>query len=358
MERRPATPPIWVFVAAAALLYFALRIHDILIPFVLSFAFAYLLNPVVKYFEVRGLRRDHLVAGLYLIVAAVITAAANTLLPAITKEMALLQGKAPVYFARVGDMIADYQVELAQRLPFGQAVVEAWSLKLYDPIVKQLPKLPTYVLGLFPLFSLVFLVPFITFFLLLDSGKLLQRVIQWCPSRYVEQALHLVSEIDTSLGNYIRGLMIIVLTIGAASYIGLTVLGVDYALAVATLAGISSFIPYLGAILGAAVGALVAFFQFHNLTVPFQVVVLFFAIRLADEAFVQPLVSKHSIHIHPLIFLLALMVGGKLFGFVGLLFAVPAACILKSLLIVAWDWYLSEAQMSLDSAEGSDVPYV
>jgi len=358
VARRPPIPPAWILLLGAALLYACYRVHEILIPFLLSFAFAYLLNPVLKDMEVRGFRRDILVIGIYLLIAAVLTVAASTLIPAITRELALLSGKAPVYITKTQALASQMQHDLAQRLPFGQEAAENWSLKLYEPVFKQLPKIPKYVLGLFPLFSLLFLVPFITFFILLDSKNLLQHAIQVVPSRYVEQVLHIISEVDTALGNYIRGVMIIVITIGVTSYIGLMTLRVDYALAVATLAGISSFIPYLGAVLGAAVGALVAFFQYHNITVPLQVILLFTAIRMADEAFVQPLVSRHSVHLHPLVFLFALMTGGKVFGFVGLLFAVPAACIIKSLIVVAWDWYVTEAQMKVQTVSGSSIPYI
>lgn len=356
--RRSAAPPLWIFILLAGILYGLFVVHDVLIPFVLSFGLAYVLNPVINYFEVRGFRRDLIVTTVYLVLAVAVTISASSILPAIARELALLQGKAPGYFAKIQQMGAEAQVRLAQELPFGQSIVESWSLKLYDPVMKQLPKVPQYVLGLLPLFSLLFLVPFITFFLLLDSKHLLQNAIQICPSRYVEQALHLLSEIDTSLGNYIRGLLIIAGVIATASYIGLLFLNVDYALGVATLAAISSLIPYLGALIGAVVGALVAFFQYQNFTMPAYVVGLFLGIRLADEAFIAPAVSKHSIHLHPLVFLLSLMVGGKVFGFIGLLFAVPTACIIKSLIIVAWDWYASETMIDPSDFNGTHVPYV
>ncbi len=339
-------------------MYGLFSIHDVLIPFALSFALAYVLNPLINYFEVRGFRRDLIVTSVYIVLAIGVTIGASSVLPAMAGELAMLQGKAPGYFTKIQQMASHAQHQVAQELPFGQSIVEGWSLKIYDPVMKQLPKIPQYVLGLFPLFSLLFLVPFITFFLLMDSKRLMQNAIQVCPSRYVEQALHLLSEIDTSLGNYIRGLLIISGVIGFTSYIGLLFLEVDYALGVATLAGLSSFIPYLGAIIGAVVGALVAFFQYHNFIMPAYVVLLFFGIRIADEAFVQPAVSKHSIHLHPLIFLLSLMIGGKLFGFIGLLFAVPAACIVKSLFIVAWHWYASESMIDSSDLDGVHLPYI
>ena len=357
--RRPPAPPWWTFLVAAGTAYFLYHVHEVLVPFFLSFALAYLLNPVVHYYEVRGLRREHVVLAIYMLVGSVATLTANWVLPAITTELALLEGKVPGYISRAKDLLTAMQVAVAHRLPFGSHLVESWNLKLYDPLMEQLPKIPAYVLGLVPLFSLLFLVPFITFFLLLDSDKFLQHSIQVLPSRYVEQALHLLSELDTALGNYIRGVLIIAGAIGLASFLGLWALDVNYPLAIATLAGLSSLIPYLGAAMGAVVGALVAFFQFQNLAMPLKVVMLFIGIRFADEIFLQPTVAKHSVHLHPLIFLFSLMIGGELFGFVGLLFAVPAACLIKALVMVAWDWYVSEAQMAPPPpVEGSNLPYV
>lgn len=359
MARATPRPPWWSFFLLAAVAGALYHIHDALIPFVLSFALAYLLDPVVHYFEVRGLRREQLILAIYLIVAAVITLTANWVLPAATRELALLEGKVPGYISRAKDVMGAIQHATASRLPFGASIVESWNMKLYDPLMDQLTQIPAYVLGLVPLFSLLFLVPFITFFLLLDSPKLLQQAIQILPSRYVEQALHLLSEVDTALGNYIRGILIIAGAIGAVSWIGLTALGINYPVAIATLAGLSSLIPYLGAAMGLVVGGLVAFFQFQNIIMPLKVAGLFIGIRLADEILVQPIVAKHSVHLHPLLFLFSLMVGGKLFGFVGLLFAVPAACVIKALLMVAWGWYVSEAQEAPPpSIPGSEVPYL
>ncbi|HVE13464.1 MAG TPA: AI-2E family transporter [Elusimicrobiota bacterium] len=355
-RRAPQPPSASALLLLAAFVYLVYQVHEVLVPFALSFALAYLVNPVLNHFQARGLKRDHLVLAIYLVIAVTITATANWILPALTNEFSLLQNKIPAYFKQAQEIMHSFQLQAARHLPFGQSIVESWSLKLYDPLVEQLPKLPSYILGLFPLFSLLFLVPFISFYLMADTDNILQDAIQFCPSRQVEQALHIISEVDTSLGNYVRGILIIVLALGATSYIGLKALGVDYALAVATLAGISSLIPYLGAVLGAVVGALVAFFQFDNWSAPLRVVLLFALIRLADEALLQPLVSKHAVRLHPLLYLLSLMVGGKLFGFVGLIFAVPAACVIKALLRVAWDWYVSESRGPMSSVDAT-VPY-
>lgn len=356
-EPRRISPP-WGFLAAlAACGWAAYHIRDVLAPFALGLAAAYLFTPLINFLAARGWRRDLAVSALYTVLGLAVAAAANSAIPTVSQELARLEQMAPVLFERAQEILLNLRRSLAALLPFGKSLVEAWTLKMYDPVIGQLPKLPGYILGLLPFLSLLFLVPFITFFLLMDSGRLLRHAVQLCPSRYVEQALHLISEIETSLGNYIRGLLVIVVAIGVASYAGLKAIGVDYAMAIAALSGVSSVIPYLGAILGSVIGALVAFLQHRDMTQPLQVLLLFGCIRLADEAFVQPLVSKHSIRLHPLIFLLAILAGGKVFGFIGLLFAVPAACVIKALARVAWDWYASTAQLP-SPVSGAAVPYV
>lgn len=358
-RRRTGSLAVPGMLVAAALLAFLYHIHDVLIPFLLSFVVAYLANPAIHHFEARGLKRSHIVASFYLLIAGAVTLSASILVPAMTTELALLQGRAPQYFTRIQEIISALQADFAHRLPFGQSLVEKMNLHMYNPIMEQLPKIPTYILSLFPLLSLLFLVPFISFFILTDADALLQQGIQACPSRYVEQVLHILAEVDTSLGNYLRGIFIVAVAIGVASYIGLQVMGVDYALGVATLSGISSFVPYLGAVMGAVVGGLVAFFQFHTAWAPVKVILLFFGIRLADEALLQPIIARHSVHLHPLVFLGSLMVGGKVFGFIGLVFGVPAACVLKALLGVAWDWYATESQTAPKlTLNGVEVPYI
>ncbi len=355
-ERR--FPWLSVLVLGGALLWAVFRVGHALVPFLLSFALAYVVNPLINYFETRGLRRDLIVMGFYSAIAVVITVTANSLLPVVTAELSKLQEQAPLYFKNTQALFADLQRYVAHKLPYGRQAVEHMSMKMYAPVVDGLQRVPSYVLGIFPLLSLLFLVPFITFFLLLDGTKSIEAAIQAAPSRYVEQSLHLLSEVDNSLGNYLRGIIIVALAITAASFVGLTAMGVNYALAISVLSGVSSFVPYLGAIMGALVGGAVAFFQFHSLAAGFKVVVLFFGIRLADEAFLQPIIAKHSVHLHPLVFLLSLLIGGELFGFLGLVFAVPAACVLKALIKVAWAWYSSEEGLHPPVAfDSAVVPY-
>ena len=178
------------------------------------------------------------------------------------------------------------------------------------------------------------------------------------PSRYVEQAIHLTGEIDTALGNYLRGIIIVAFAIGLASFLGLFALGVDNAFAIAVLSGVTSFVPYLGVVLGLLVGGGMAWYQFGTVAAFLKVCALFLGIRFADELFLQPVIASTALHLHPMVNLLALIVGGEVFGFLGLVFAIPAACILKALIQVAWSWYASESGFELPAGTSCEaVPY-
>ncbi len=357
-SRRPF-PILSILAILAALLYASYRLNHAIVPFLLSLGLAYVLNPAINFFETRGIRRELVVFACYTIIVAFVTLLANSLLPTVTQELALLQEQAPVYLNHTKQLLLGAQVTIANSLPFGTESVQDFSIKMYAPVLDKLQELPRYVLGLFPLLSLIFLVPFITFFLLLDSGKVVEKFIQTCPSRYVEQALHLISELDTSIGNYLRGTLLVAGAVGGASFLGLSLLGVHYALGLALLSGISSLVPTLGIVIAAFIAFFIASFQFGSVWTGVQVLVLYALIESANRIALQTIMSKHSIQLHPLMFLLALMVGSELFGFTGVLFAVPVACITKALLQVAWSWYTTESRLHVPTSfEAAATPYL
>ncbi|MCX5794686.1 MAG: AI-2E family transporter [Elusimicrobia bacterium] len=358
MSERRSTPLLPAVLVCASGLYCAYIVRQALLPFVLSFAVAYVINPLIDAAETRGLRRFHIVLAFYLLGAFLLYLLAQILIPVVIAETSRLQVDAPAFLAKVQKYAAGLQSHAAKRLPHSGLPVGQLAGQAYASVMGQLQLAPSYILSLFPLLSLFFLVPFITFFLLLDGPLIISALIQAAPSRYVEQALHLLSAIDASLGHYLRGILIVASAIGAASYLGLLALGIDAALSIAILAGVSSFVPYLGAVVGALVGGIAGAVQFGTFEACLKVVALFAGIRLADEALLQPFIARYSVHLHPLIYLLSMMIGGELFGFLGLVFAVPAACIIKALLQVVWEWYASEARLRGHDARACvAVPY-
>lgn len=355
---RRTAPSLTALVLVAAALYAFYRVHEALTPFVLAAAFAYVLNPVITYFEARGLRRSHLVIAGYLcaiLLGALAYAGVKALIVGEAEELGV---NAPTYFAQIKKVAVAQETKLTHGLPLPPKVAEKILDTGVSGVMERLQSLPSDVFLLVPLLAHVVLVPFIGFFFLLDGPGGFENMIQAMPSRYVEQTIHLMGEIDTALGNYLRGIIIVAFAIGLASFIGLFLLGVDNAFAISVISGISSFVPYMGVVIGVLIGGGMAFYQFGTFAAFGKVVLLFLGIRLADEILLQPVIARHSVHLHPMVFLLALILGAEMFGFLGLVFAIPAACILKALIQVGWSWYASESGLAAPFAASCEaVPY-
>lgn len=357
-DERRALPSLSAIVLTGACLYGAYRLRAALTPFVLAAAFAYVLNPAVVYFEAKGLRRTHLVVAGYLAALLLGFAAYAGVKAVIQDQSQTLVNNAPVYYAQLQKFATVEQARLTRRLPLPPKIAEHALDSAVGTVLERVKELPSEILGLLPLLAHALLVPFIGFFFLLDGPDGFDHLIQAAPSRHVEQAIHLMGEIDTSLGNYLRGILIVAAAITLVSYLGLLILGVDNAFAIAVISGVSSFVPYMGNVVGTVIGGGMAWYQFGTLWSGVKVALLFLGIRVADEIFLEPIIARHSVHLHPMVFLLALIIGAEMFGFLGLVFAIPAACILKALAKVGWDYYVSEKGLVLPFATGSEaVPY-
>jgi putative permease len=153
------------------------------------------------------------------------------------------------------------------------------------------------------------------------------------PNRYFEFSLNVLQKMDSQLGNYLRGQFLVALMIGTLSTITLWLLGVDFFLMIGPIAGLMNMIPYVGPIAGgllAIIASVITSGQFD--TIP-GIVIAFTAIQIFDNSLLQPLILARNVELHPMLILLAILIGGKLFGIVGLLLAVPFAAILKVIIV-------------------------
>ena len=210
-----------------------------------------------------------------------------------------------------------------------------------------------------PFFEYLLLVPFLTYLFLSDGAHFRELLIQWVPARHVEMVINLLVEMDTSLGNYLRGMCLQALFMGLLAGIGYRMMGLHYAVQIGLWVAVTSAVPFIGPVSAAAAGILVALFQWGTVAGLVKVLVVYLVIRFADDWFFHPMIMRRAVHLHPLITVFALMAGAHVAGFWGLLFAVPVVCILKVTLEVLWQWYWSEAgQPSRLHIEASRVPFV
>lgn len=312
-----------------ALVYFVVVARSAVFPFILSAALAYILSPIIKYFEVRGIKRTYAVAGLYLGIGALLFVVVYLLFHFLSFELESLQQSWPEYTGRMQQFILNLNVKLVKSYPF------LASLKVEENLQRFLEAAPQFILGLLPALTLLFVVPFITFFMLIGGSGIIDYLINHLPSRHAELILHIASRIDGSLGNYLRGIVTEAFIIFLIAFTGLIYINLDYAAVIAILIGVSSLVPYMGAILGAVVSSIVAYLQFGTVLPILKILIFFAGIRFFDDWFLQPYIMKKAVKLNPAIILLALMAGWELGGIWGVIFSIPVTCIIKEIVHIA-----------------------
>ena len=318
----------------------------VLTPFLLALLAAYLINPLIAMFEHRGIRRKAVVILFYLIIGSALTGTAARVLPSISQEIQELQADWPQRAASLRTVALNLGRRITNKLPGGKELLSYAEHQAQNLGSQAAPLLSNLIGNLFSLISLLFLAPLITFFFLIEGPALTQKALAACPGRHVEKVLNFLCSISESLGNYLRALIIDAAIIATMAAIGLYLLGVNYSLILGLAAGVGGMIPYLGPLLVGAIASGLAVVQFQALGPGLNVIILFAALRFADDWIIQPYIMSRAANLHPAVLLLALMTGGHFFGLLGLILAAPTACVLRVVITTLWDWYLAEAGLT------------
>lgn len=321
---------------AAAIVYFIVLAKAAVFPFILAAALAYVLSPIIKYFEVRGIKRSYAVIGLYVGAGALLFTVVYLLFHFLSFDLESLQQSWPAYADRLQKFVINLNAKIVANYP------ALASLNLEGKLNHLLEAAPQFILSLLPALSLLFVVPFITFFMLLGGSGIIDYLVDNLPARHAEIIYHIASRIDSSLGNYLRGILTEAFIIFLIAFTGLLVMGLNYASVIAILIGISSLVPYLGAIVGVVVSSIVAYLQFGSIVPIIKIVVFFTGIRFFDDWFLQPYIMKKAVELNPAIILLALMAGLEIGGIWGVLFSIPVTCVIKEILHIALELQATE----------------
>jgi predicted PurR-regulated permease PerM len=170
--------------------------------------------------------------------------------------------------------------------------------------------------------------------MLLSGCKYLKSLVALLPSNYVEMILSIAYQIDAIFGRYIRGQIIEAFFVGSMSALSLGLLGVNFALLIGIIAGIANLIPYLGPIVGLALAVAVGAVQYQTFAIVIKIVIVYAIIKFLDDNFIQPLIVGHNVNLGPVSMVFVMLAGGHVFGFLGVVFAVPVAAIFKSVFVM------------------------
>ena len=343
----------WVAVLAAFLVA-VYALSDIMLPFVAGMAVAYFLDPVVDRVEAWGTSRTlatSLVTGSFFILVAV---ALVLLLPLLQDQVIKFADGLPKYARTLAGMVEPVKAALAPliervqshlppedvaRLRGAAGTYLAQGVQWTVALGRELFSRGAAILGLI---SLLVITPVVAFYLLRDWDRIVATVDGWLPRAHAETVREQIRQIDRTLSGFVRGQSTVCLLLGAFYGIGLTVVGLDFGLILGLATGIVSFVPIFGMLLGVVTGLAMALVQFELDPVRVGLVLAVFAIgQVIEGQFLTPRIVGRKIGLHPVWVVFALLAGGALYGFVGLLLAVPAAAVIGVLVRFALSRYLS-----------------
>ncbi|MCH7899088.1 MAG: AI-2E family transporter, partial [Proteobacteria bacterium] len=211
----------------------------------------------------------------------------------------------------------------------------SWGATLLSSVTTTGSMLAAAVLSLF-------LIPILTFYLLRDWDSIISHLAALLPSSQRETIVELARQTDDVLGAFLRGQLMVMFALAVIYSVGLTLVGLEFAIAIGVVAGLVSFVPYLGFVFGIGIASLTVVLQPNPLLHLIGVVATFTIAQMFEGSFLTPKLVGDKIGLHPVLIIFAIAAGGQLFGFFGILLALPAAAVLSVLVRFAYDRYLKE----------------
>lgn len=328
---------------------------QVLLPFVAGAGVAYLLDPVADRLERKGASRlaatTIITVGFFVAVLLVLL----LLVPVLQGQVAAFLARLPGYvetmagrLAPLYDAAAEYlsPVEMERlRAAAGDyaGTALAWAGKLLRGALSG-------GLLLVSLLSLLVITPVVTFYLIRDWDRLVTKLDGLLPRPHAEVIRHQFREIDRTLAGFVRGQASVCLILGAFYGIGLTLVGLDLGLVIGLGAGLLSFIPYVGGIAGFVTGVGLALAQTQDWVLPALVAAVFLVGQAVEGNYLTPKLVGDRVGLHPVWVIFALLAGGSLFGFVGVLLAVPVAAVVGVLVRFGLARYLASPLYHGDGA--------
>ena len=322
---------LWLAVGILLALMLVL-LGPILTPFVAAGIIGYILNPGVDTLTARGMPRT--VASLIAIAAVGLLIAAIVLivLPVLGEELPILKQRLPVLLDRIDGSVGVWlrQMGMGGRLDLAgiqEIITEklAASDGLSGAMLNWLRVGGTAVIGWA---ATLLLIPIVLFYVLLDWHTLFARLSENVPRRWIAQVTSIAKEVDSLLAQYLRGQLLVMLLLAAYYSVGLAVAGFDVALPVGLLTGLLVFIPYIGFGVGLLLAIVAAVLQFDTAHGLIAVAIVYGLGQFIESFYLTPRLVGERIGLHPLAVIFALLAFGQLFGFVGVLLALPASAIL------------------------------
>jgi predicted PurR-regulated permease PerM len=317
-------------------------LSPVITPFAISAGLAYLGDPLVDRWEKASIWRWKLgrtlaVSFVFVLMLCLLTIVSLIIVPMLLDQIRLFIHRLPEWIewfsgtalpwlaAKTGFELADFDPsEFSEMLKAYWREISGAAFKLIDIISKGGIAIAT-------LLTNMVLIPVVTFYLLRDWDLLIKAIQDLLPRNLVGEISRLAGEVDDVLGAFVRGQLMVMMALGLIYTIGLSIIGIEFAVLIGMGAGLLSIVPYLGSIVGVLVAEGAAIFQFQDVFHPLMVLLVFGLGQSAEGMYLTPKLVGDRIGLHPVTVIFAVLAGGQLFGFLGILLALPVAAALNVL---------------------------
>lgn len=323
---------LFIFIVFALGFLLLLTVKPILSPFLLAFALAYLLSPVVEGLGKRGVGRRWAIAGVFLGIILILGATLFLILPKLYSELSKLVLVLPQTMQSFDQYIQDFRRDFrATGLPNQVATVLDGHLGQGEVFLAE--RLQAFLQGLPEMLaslSLFILSPVLAIYFLADWERLKKGCFRLVPQRWRLEWQRVLQDINHVVRRFVRGNLIVAVIVGVLSGIGVKLIGMDYALLIGILCGVFDLIPYFGPLIGAVPSVLLGLTKSPGMAL--KVAVVIFIVQQLESNIISPKLMGDSVGLHPLWIVFVLLAGGELAGFWGMLLAVPLAAVIRVIL--------------------------
>ena len=331
--RRPGFPGNTPWLAFAVLLVAGGLVYllgPILTPFLAGALLAYIFDPLVDRLETRGLSRTAGTVVVIVLAGLAVSALLLVALPLFQGQFAELSQRVPAALDLLRTRFLPWlQQTFGIGIDFNLAALKTWlTEKATQNGTAWLPSLQTGALAIVGVLANLLLIPVVMFYLLRDWDVMVARIATLAPRRWLGTVTRIARDMDAVVGEFLRGQLAVMATLSLYYALALWAAGLDYALPIGILTGVLSFVPFLGFGLGVILALLVALLQFTDWTGVAWVAGIYLAGQVLESYVITPRLVGERVGLHPVAVIFALAAFGQLFGFVGVLLAVPLAAIL------------------------------
>ncbi len=324
-----------VIIALTLYVFYTLRM--IMLPFLVGYILHYALKPIVNLLNQRGFKHRTAVITVFSLFFFLVALFLRLFVPAVITELSDIQDNIPVYskalteklsileetvFGELSTLFASFNT---QGYDIREIVTEYFS----ESFLSMLKKAPSFIISILPLFLYILIIPFATFFFLLDEYRLKKILIGYVPNRYFEVTLNLFYNLNRQFGWLLRGMLISAILMSVIISLLLWTIDLDYHILVGVFSGVANLIPYAGPVVGCIAAFIVAIMTDSPNIMFLYIILVFLIANSIDNIFIQPLIMARAANLHPLAVILLVLVGSHFGGILGMLVAVPLTSLLQ-----------------------------